>query len=223
MALSLLIIPTKNEHKTIHRVMEEVTALGLDDLHVLVTDDDSIDGTWRTYGTRWAADSERNHLLRRCGPQKGRGYAMRESYQWALDREPRYDYVFEMAGNGTDDPSLIPAMIEKLAGGADVVVAERERRAQGFAKFATGAPVKDVESGFRGYRRDLLEQVVRKLKSKTHDIKAEILAAAVKRRARFETVPTQVRELPSDAYAQGGESGALKLTGLYLRRLVGGV
>ncbi len=233
MALTLLIIPTKNEHKTIHRVMEEVTALGLDDLHVLVTDDDSIDGTWRTYGTRWAADSERNHLLRRCGPQKGRGYALRESYQWALDHVPRYDFVLEMAGNGTDDPSLVPALIEKLADGCDVVVAERgegtggsgaeARRTQSFAKFATGAPVQDVESGFRGYRRGLLEQVVRKLKSKHHEIKAEILAAAVKRGARFGTVPTTARELPSDAYAQGGESGALKLTGLFLRRLTGGV
>lgn len=230
--LTLLILPTKNEHVTIHTVMEEVTALGRDDLHVLVADDDSIDGTWRTYGTRWAADSEHNHLLRRCGPQKGRGYATREAYQWVVDNERDYAYVIEMAANGSDDPRHIPAMIDALAGGADVVIGERPadpaqpdgpRRSQGLARWATGADVGDVESGFRGFRKAVLEAVLPKLKATSHEVKAEVVAAAAKRGFRFATLPVTSRPLPEAAYAQGGTAGPGKLVGLWLRRMTGGV
>lgn len=230
--LTLLILPTKNEHVTIHRVMEEITALGLDDLHVLVADDDSIDGTWRTYGTRWAADSERNHLLRRCGPQKGRGYAMREAYEWAVGNEREYTFVLEMAANGTDDPKHIPAIIEALKGGADIVIGERPaddakpdgpRRAQGLARWATGAGVGDIESGFRGFRKVALAKILPKLKATSHEIKTEVVAAASKHGLKFASVPVTSRPLPDEAYAQGGTSGAGKLVGLWLRRLTGGV
>ncbi len=230
--LTLLILPTKNEHVTIHTVMEEVTALGLDNLHVLVADDDSIDGTWRTYGTRWAADSEHNHLLRRCGPEKGRGYAMREAYEWVISNQRDYSYVIEMAANGSDDPAYIPAMIAALAAGADVVIGERPadektadgpRRAQGMARWATGASVGDVESGYRGYRKAVLAAIVPKLKSTSHEIKTEVVAAAAKRGFKFASVPVTSRPLPEAAYAQGGTAGATKLIGLWMRRMIGGV
>ena len=230
--LTLLILPTKNEHVTIHTVMEEVTALGLDHLHVLVVDDDSIDGTWRTYGTRWAADSERNHLLRRCGPEKGRGYAMREAYEWVVNNERDYTYVIEMAANGSDDPAHIPAIIEALSGGADVVVGERPadekaaagpRRVQGMARWATGASVGDVESGYRGFRKPVLAAVSPKLKATSHEIKTEVVAAAAKRGFKFASVPVTSRALPEAAYAQGGQAGAGKLIGLWMRRMIGGV
>lgn len=228
---TLLIIPTKNEHQTIHRVMEEVVALGIEDLHVLVVDDDSIDGTWRTYGTRWAADSEHHHLLRRCGPQKGRGYALREAYQWALDHEPGYDFVLEMAGNTTDDPSVLQSMQEALSSGSDVVIAEREqggepstegpRRTQALARMATGAPVHDIESGFRGYRREVLEAILPRLKATSHGIKAEVLAAATRRGFTVTGVPVASRLLPDDGYAQGGNASPLQLLTLWVRRLFG--
>lgn len=223
MSLTLVILPTKNEHTTIHGIMEEITALGHEGLHVLVADDDSIDGTWRTYGTRWAADSERHHLLRRCGPTKGRGFALREAYTWALKHDPPYDFVIEMAANHTDDPGHVGAFIEALEAGADVVVGQRKGHSQGMAAWATGAGLSDVESGYRGYRRAVLEAITPKLKSKYHTIKTETLAAAAKRGFKIQGVPVTSRALPESAYAQGGTTSASAAVGLWMRRLTGGV
>src|SRR5262249_53873418 len=120
--LALVTIPTLNERDNLDWFMEGILALRDDKLHVLVADDDSLDGTWRTYGTRYAADTDKNHLLRRPGHDKGQGFALRDAWKWALEHQPPYAFILTMAGNRTDDPQFLPQMIAKLQAGADVVV-----------------------------------------------------------------------------------------------------
>jgi len=236
--LALVTIPTLNERSNLDWFMEGIQRLGDERIHVLVADDDSLDGTWRTYGTKYAADSQRCHLMRRPGHDKGRGYALREAWTWALDHEPRYDFVVEMAGNRTDDPAFLPQIIERLAAGADVVVCERSAVPGGAAgtprkrwglRGLIGAPaaVSDYESGYRGFSRRALELIGPKsLRSGDHRIKAEVMAKvgslARKHGLKVETIPVPFSP-PDPTHVQGGNTGFGAALGLRLRRLTGGL
>jgi dolichol-phosphate mannosyltransferase len=232
--LTLVTIPTLNERSNLDWFMEGIQALGDENLHVLVADDDSLDGTWRTYGTKYAADSKRCHLMRRPGHDKGRGYALREAWAWALEHEPRYESVIEMAGNRTDDPAFIPQIVARLAAGADVVVCERSaapgggsgtpRKAWGL-RGLVGAPVGDYESGYRGFSRRALELIRPKsLRSGDHRIKAEVMAKvgalARKHGLKVETIPVPFTP-PDPTHVQGGNTGFGGALALRLRRLTG--
>jgi dolichol-phosphate mannosyltransferase len=232
--LTLITIPTLNESPNLDWFMRGIQALGDEQLHVLVADDDSLDGTWRTYGTKYAADSKRCHLIRRPGHDKGRGYALRDAWIWALEHQPRYDFVIEMAGNKTDDPAFIPQIVAKLAAGADVVVCERSAQAGGAAgtprkrwglQGLIGAPVGDYESGYRGFSRRALELIRPKsLKSGDHRIKAEVMAKigalAPKHGLKVETLAVPFTP-PDPTHMQGGNSGFGDALGLRVRRLTG--
>jgi dolichol-phosphate mannosyltransferase len=232
--LALVTIPTLNERENLDWFMEGILALKDDKLHVLVADDDSLDGTWRTYGTKYAADSEKNHLIRRPGHDKGQGYALRDAWKWALEHQPAYAYVIAMAGNRTDDPRYIPQMIAALQGGADMVVCERSlapgadasapRRTWG-GRALIGAPasVKDYESGFRGFTRAALEKInPKRLRSGDHGLKAEVMARAGKLGLRVATVPVPfVAKDPK--HEQGGNAGFGGKLGLFVRRVTGGL
>ena len=227
---TLLVVPTKEERHNIDWVMERFQDLDDADLHVLVADDDSLDKTWSRAGT-WAADDERIHLLRRPGRYKGRGFALRESYKWAAESENQYAYVLECSANRTDDILQVPKLIAALDAGADVVVGSRSvdvggddsspRRSQGLARFASGAGVSDVESGFRGFRMDALRTIARRLKAPDHRIKVEVLAAAKKAGLKIVEVPVPFHPHDASHPKLGGNSNAMSLAGVFLRRLVG--
>lgn len=232
--MTLLIVPTLEERENIDWVMERYQDLDDADLHILIADDDSIDKTWSRAGI-WAADDERMHLLRRPGRFKGPGYALRESYKWAVDHEIDYQYVVQASANRSDDLSCVPALIAALDAGADLVLGERSasegggadgpRRSQGLARWATGSPVGDVESGFRAWRLSALKQIARKLNAGDHRLKAESVAAAVKGGLTVVGVPVPAQPKTDDGKAanKGGDSGAGALIGLWLRRMTGRV
>ncbi len=235
--LALVTIPTLNERDNLRWFMQAIVDLKDDALHVLLADDDSLDGTWRTYGTQYAADSQRFHLMRRPGRDKGRGFALREAWRWALEHQPPYAYVIEMAGNRSDDPAHLPALIAKLEAGADVVVCERSaqpggdasqpRKDWGIGRALIGAPVQDYESGFRGFSRRALELIdPRTLRSGDHGIKAEVMARvgrlARKHGLKVETLPVPF-SAPDMAHRQGGNTGFGGLCGLWARRVAGRV
>ncbi|MGQ0553060.1 MAG: glycosyltransferase [Planctomycetota bacterium] len=235
--LALVTVPTLNELKNLHVFMQGILDLHDENLHVLVADDDSLDGTWRTYGTKYAADSKRCHLLRRPGHDKGRGFALRDAWKWALEHQPRYDYVIEMAGNRTDDPAFLPQILARLAAGADVVVCERSaapggaastpRKSWGLGRTLVGAPVTDYESGYRGFSRRALELIKpATLRSGDHCIKAEVMARVGRLRGKhslkIETIPVPFNP-PDATHVQGGNAGLGTQLGLFLRRLTGSV
>jgi len=234
--LALVTIPTLNERPNLEWFMDGILALKDERLHVIVADDDSLDGTWRTYGTKYAADTDRIHLLRRPGHDKGQGFALRDAWKWALEHQPRYEHVVAMAGNRTDDPAFLPQIIARLAAGADVVVCERSAAPGGAAgaprkswglRGLIGAPVGDYESGYRGFSRRTIELIRPKsLKSGDHRIKAEVMAKvgalARKHGLKVETLPVPFTP-PDPTHVQGGNSGFGAALGLRLRRLTGGL
>jgi dolichol-phosphate mannosyltransferase len=89
-----------------------------DDLHVLVVDDASPDGTaqqGRTHGEF----GRRLHLLERSGKQ-GLGSAYRAGFVWAVERT--YTVVLEMDADLSHDPADVPRLLAQLDQGADLAI-----------------------------------------------------------------------------------------------------
>lgn len=165
-------LPTWNESGNIRPLIEELLALR-DDLHVLVIDDNSPDGTWRIVG-EMAAGNPRVHLLHRT-TMKGRGYAGVAGFRMAA-HEMKATYVVEMDADFSHHPRFIPAMLEAAEAGADVVVGSRLVRggtevgrtalrtfitlgANVYLRVMLGLGIRDCTTGFRVFRGDLLRRI----------------------------------------------------------------
>jgi apolipoprotein N-acyltransferase len=167
----LVILPTYDERETIGRVLERLVALphGVD---VLVVDDGSPDGTAEVV-RRAAADEPRVRLLER--PAKaGLASAYRLGFRRGL--EEGHDLVVEMDSDLSHDPDELPRLLE-AARRNDLVIGSRyvpggsvsnwspprvalSKAGNLYARIALGFGLHDATSGFRVFRRRLLEHVV---------------------------------------------------------------
>lgn len=168
---TLVVLPTLNEAANIRAVLTGIrTALPAAD--VLVVDDGSADGTAELAG---AVGDELGHIevLRRSGP-RGLGPAYRAGFDVGLGRG--YDVLVEMDADLSHDPSDLPELVTAAELGADLVIgsryvdggstpgwpASRRLLSKGggwYARTMLGLGVRDVTSGFRAYRADLLRSV----------------------------------------------------------------
>ena len=168
---TVIVIPTYNERENISILLEKIGLLGIKYLEVVVVDDNSPDGTWKIVEKKAEKDPH-VHILRRMG-ERGRGLAGVEGFRYALDAGA--EIVFEMDGDLSHDPSHIPdflAAIKKF----DVVLGSRfvesgasqrssflraiiSRTAGLYIKVVLGFSVKDPTSGFRCFRREVLEAI----------------------------------------------------------------
>jgi dolichol-phosphate mannosyltransferase len=165
-------IPTYNEAENIVPLSREIAALPLaGDLHVLVVDDDSPDGTAGLVRTLAEAEPRVHLLLRK--DRRGRGSAGIDGFKAALALGA--DYVVEMDGDFSHQPRFIPALVAEM-GRCDVAVGSRfvrggadsdrslvrrtiTRLVRGFIGRRFRTPVRDVSSGFRCFRRGVLERL----------------------------------------------------------------
>jgi dolichol-phosphate mannosyltransferase len=168
----VVMIPTYNEAENIADLVRAILALPLDaDLGVLVVDDDSPDGTGRIAETIGRED-RRVRALVRTKP-RGRGTAGLDGFKAALALGP--DLVVEMDGDLSHPPRYIPDLVAAMDR-YDVVLGSRfvpggrdaDRRlvrrfitllVRLFLRRKFHFPVKDVSSGFRCFRREVLEAV----------------------------------------------------------------
>ena len=216
--LLVVLLPTYNEAGNIEALIREILALAVSaDIHVLVADDNSPDGTGRL--VRAMADADpRVHALSRT-KRRGRGAAGIDGFKAALALGA--DYVVEMDADFSHQPRFIPALLAAVAGEsavkADPVVADVADAAIG-SRFAPGGsdadrslvrraitwgvrrfirrrfhtPVRDVSSGFRLFRREILERIdLDDLISVGPSIVLEILYKMQLLRARVVEVPIE--------------------------------
>lgn len=168
---TLVIVPTYNERQNIESLIAAVLAQPVDDLHILVVDDASPDGT----GAAVAEAASKNahiHLLSRAGKQ-GLGSAYIAGFRYALDNG--YDLVFEMDADFSHDPADLPKLID-ASRQYDVVIGSRYVRgvnvvnwplkrlllsmgASVYTRMITGLPVHDCTAGYVCYRRAVLEAI----------------------------------------------------------------
>lgn len=217
-------LPTYNEAQNIERLID--TLLATDPrIQVLVADDDSPDGTWRLAQQKATADPRVSVLHRTT--DRGRGSAGRHAFRVALDLGA--DVVVEMDADFSHRPEHIPAMLAALeqadlvigsrlvAGGQDV---GRGRHRVLITAISTlynrvllGVRVKDCNSGYRMYRRAVLEGIdLPSMIAIGPEIVPEVLIRASKRGFRIVEVPIRFVER---------EAGASNLTFKKLLKVLG--
>ena len=166
----LVIIPTYNERENIRKlipmVMEQHASID-----ILVVDDNSPDGTAHEV-EKWANETSRVRLMNR--PAKlGLGTAYVAGFRFAL--ESLYDLIFEMDADFSHDPKEIPKFLEVI-GRYDLVIGSRYVQgvnvvnwpmsrlllswsANLYTRIVTGLPVKDSTSGYKCFKREVLETI----------------------------------------------------------------
>ncbi len=167
---ALVVTPTLNENATLERVVEGVLATPGHEVHVLVVDDASTDGT-AELADRLATGAQVDVLHR---PRKlGLGSAYRAGFSWGLERG--YEAFVEIDADLSHDPADVRRLLDALEG-ADLAIGSRyvpgghvvdwpgrrlalSRGGNVYVKAATGLPVRDATAGFRAYRRAVLEEL----------------------------------------------------------------
>jgi len=160
----IVLIPTYNESESIGELLERALA-SRGDLHALVIDDGSPDGTAAKVRGH-SQFGNRLHLLERTS-KLGLGSAYREGFQWAMDRG--YGACIEMDADLSHDPADIPRLLSALDEGADAAVGSRyldglrvvnwprhrlwlSTGASRYVRLLTGLPLTDATSGFKALR-----------------------------------------------------------------------
>lgn len=199
---SLVIIPTYNELDNIKNLIPELFSLNLSDLHILVVDDNSPDGTGDYIAS--IADSEpRINVLKR--PAKmGLGTAYVAGFKYAI--EHKFDFIFEMDADFSHDPKEIPNFIKKMKD-ADLVIGSRYitgvnvinwpmRRlllsyfANIYTRVITGMPVKDATGGFKCFKREVLESInLDNIKSNGYAFQIEMNFKAFRKGYKIAEIP----------------------------------
>lgn len=199
-------VPTYNEIENVEGLVTEILAQD-GRIEVLVADDNSPDGTAAAV-SKMSETEPRAHLLLRK-TDRGRGRAGRDAYAWALEHGA--DMAFEMDADWSHHPRYLPAMIAALSshdvvlgsrqvpGGADIgrSAARRwlTRMSNLYVRLMLGLPVRDCNSGFRGFRREALERIdAGHAFSPGPAIVHELLYKARVKRLSITEVPIEFRE-----------------------------
>jgi len=141
-------------------------------IDVCVADDGSPDGTGEAVRALCAEFPGRVSLYDR-GEKGGRGAAVIAAFKIGLQDPKRYDVFFEMDADFSHHPSEIPKFLQKLET-HDMVIGSRYVEGGGtsdwgvarpilswlankYIGLVAGIPVRDTTSGYRGYRREVLE------------------------------------------------------------------
>ena len=198
----LVIIPTYNERENLPKIVP-IALSAAPELHVLIVDDNSPDGTGRL-ADDMAKASERIHVLHRSG-KLGLGTAYVAGFKWAIARG--YDYAFEMDADFSHDPAHLPLFLQEIQD-ADLVIGSRylEGRvtvvnwpmsrlllsyfANVYARMITGLHMWDLTAGFKCYRRNVLESInLDDIRSNGYSFQIETSFRAWRKGFRLKEIP----------------------------------
>lgn len=198
---SIIIIPTYNEIKNIRNLVEEILKL---DYHfqILIIDGNSPDGTGgiadelsKKYKEAYVIHRER---------KLGIGSAYILGFKFALERN--FDYIITMDADFSHQPKYLSALIEEIDRG-DVVLGSRytkdgavvnwgiyrkilSKGANLFVKNILRSKINDFTSGFRCYKRKVLESInLDRIFSNGYSFQIELLYKCEQRGCNIREVP----------------------------------
>jgi dolichol-phosphate mannosyltransferase len=204
----IIIIPTFNEHDNIGaliRALQDQFKTIPHDLHILVVDDNSPDGTADVVRSLQVG-IDNVHLL--SGQKAGLGTAYIRGMNHAL-QELQADLIFEMDADFSHKPEDIPRLLSGIEAGADFVIGSRYaaggsvpkewslvRRLNSMggnlaARYIAGMPqIRDCTAGFRAIRASLLRQIdFSDLRVQGYAFQVALLHAALKQGGIVSEVP----------------------------------
>jgi dolichol-phosphate mannosyltransferase len=165
-------MPTYNEAENLPKLVSALFSLPLD-LHVLVVDDNSPDGTGRVADELASAYPGRVDVLHRPG-KMGLRSAYLNGFQKVLDGGAQA--IVQMDADFSHDPSALVDMA-KLLESCDVVLGSRYVKGGSvderwsiwrkglsafgnyYARTILGLPLHDITTGYRMWRRETLQQI----------------------------------------------------------------
>jgi dolichol-phosphate mannosyltransferase len=201
MASTTIVVPTYNEKQNIERLISALLEAG-PDVEVLVVDDNSPDHT-AEYVESIAANNPRVRLITRSG-KMGLGSAYITGFKDALARGA--ETVIQMDADFSHDPRYISDFREAIEGN-DLVVGSRYVRgvnvvnwpidrlllsyfANLYTRVITGLPIHDATSGFKCFRREVLESIdLDEIISDGYCFQIEMTFRAWRKGFRIEEIP----------------------------------
>ena len=200
----LVLIPTYNEVENIDSLILRLENQGCVDW-ILIVDDSSTDGTLEKLDVLQRKYD--NLFVHKRSGKLGLGTALRDGFRLALERFP-FSRLVQMDGDLSHDPSYIPKM---LLSQANMVVGSRyvygsqiigwslyrkilSRGANFLAQTFLGLRARDVTSGFRVYRRNVVEILVREANRKGYEFQVEAVWVAKKHGIDVEEIPIMFTE-----------------------------
>jgi len=183
------VIPTYNEAENLPLIVEELFKLPVEDLHILVVDDNSPDGTGDIAESLRDQHHERIHVLHREGKQ-GLGTAYIQGFGICLDNGA--EAVVQMDADFSHSPKKVISLLAELEsydmvlGSRYVVGGSLDKRWTAwrkslssfgnlYARIILGLPILDVTGGFRAWRRDTLLGIpLQRVKSQGYAFQVEM-------------------------------------------------
>lgn len=204
MSDSLVIIPTYNEKENLEKMIRKVFSLDKE-FHVLIVDDNSPDGSAQIVKNLQKEFPQKLHLEERKG-KLGLGTAYIHGFKWALKNN--YEYIFEMDCDFSHNPEDLIRLYHACAiEGVDVAIGSRyvtgvnvvnwpmgrvlmSYYASAYVRFITGMKIRDTTSGFKCYKRKVLEKIsLDKIKFKGYAFQIEMKFTAYKLGFKIVEVP----------------------------------
>lgn len=200
---ALIIIPTYNEVNNIHPLIDLILVMDIPNLEILVVDDNSPDGTADEVRKIMQKYPDKVHLIVR-EKKAGLGTAYVQGFRYALER--RYDYIFEMDADFSHDPKEIPNFILAIQE-CDLVIGSRYIQGVNvinwplsrvllsyggnlYTRIITGLKIRDCTSGFKCFRREVLEAIdLNKISSDGYSFQIEMSFKAWKKGFRIREIP----------------------------------
>ncbi len=198
----LVITPTYNERENLETFVSLVFAV-VPEANILVVDDNSPDGTGAV-ADAMASSDPRVHVMHRPG-KMGLGSAYLAGFAWALARD--YDVVFEMDTDLSHDPKYMPAMLQAIEAGGDIVIGSRNIPGGGvegwglgrhiiskggsvYSRTILGIGVRDLTSGYKAFTRHALEVIdLDAVKSNGYSFQIELTYRGICRGLKVAEVP----------------------------------
>jgi dolichol-phosphate mannosyltransferase len=202
-----VIVPTYNEVENLASLVEAVFAQPAD-LSLLIVDDNSPDGTGMLADELATANPARMSVLHRSD-KNGIGPAYIAGFRKALQGDVRL--IITMDADLSHDPNDLPRMLQAAAS-ADVVIGSRyveggstvgwplhrrliSRGGGTYAHFVLGVPVRDLTSGYKVYRRAVIEQFdFDHIRSDGYGFQIETVFRAIKNGFRVVEIPIEFHD-----------------------------
>jgi glycosyltransferase involved in cell wall biosynthesis len=163
------VIPVFNEEESLQtlyqKIVEVMDSISVKEYEIIFIDDGSTDNSWQ-------------HIVQLHSQEKKkvRGFKLRRNFGKASGlalgfAESKGEIVFTLDADLQDDPENIPAFLEKLGSGWDVISGWKKERKDPFEKkiaskvfnffvsLTTGLKLNDMNCGFKAYRNEVLHHI----------------------------------------------------------------
>ena len=197
----LVIVPTYNERESLPVIVSGIRQAE-PDVHILIADDNSPDGTGEVADGISSADNAVQVLHRTA--KAGLGAAYLDAFAWAKSNS--FDVVVEMDADGSHRPQDLTKILDALTNN-DVVLGSRwikngkvvnwaksrevlSRGGNLYTRMWLGIPLHDATGGFRAYRMSALDVMsIDQVESQGYCFQVDMAWRAVKANLRISEVP----------------------------------